>query len=319
LSPRIELVDQWMEQLVGYAEEMRQRIQGTNQAGRSAADRAHRTQQVKALRQLMLELLTTPEELDTLLTVLKCRRARYRQARRELAEGNLRLVVAVAKKYRGHGLSLGDLIQEGNAGLMRAVDKFDHRLGFKFGTYATWWVRQGVTRALSDLGRTVRVPSHQIELLRTIERLQGELALQQERQPTTEEIAALLGISVEEVRGLLAAGHQPLSLDQTVTHQDQDTFEDLLADTEDTSASQMMDQTLLKERIADLLRTLPVRDREVLELRFGLLDGVPHSLDEVAQNYGVSRERIRQIELRGLEKLRQPQFSQRLVGFVSTS
>src|SRR5262249_49361792 len=158
-----------------------------------------RTRKMKELRGLMLRLQATPEQLDGHVQVLARRRARYQQARRELAEANLRLVVSVAKRYRGRGLPFADLIQEGNSGLMRAVDKFDSRLGYKFGTYATWWIRQSVTRALSDLSRTVRVPSHQIGMLGAIERVRGELTARDEHEPDVAEIASALGITAEEI------------------------------------------------------------------------------------------------------------------------
>jgi RNA polymerase primary sigma factor len=316
LSPRVELLDAWTEELADHARQMRELAEHIGQGGRSAGERAQRTRQVKGLRDLMLRVLATPEELEGLLAVLRQRRACYRQARRELAEANLRLVVSVAKHYRGHGMSFADLIQEGNAGLMRAVDKYDHRLGFKFGTYATWWIRQGVTRALSDLSRTVRVPSHQVEILRAIERVQGELALQRERPPALEEVAGLLGIPAAEVRGLLAAGHQPLSLDSPVGDQGSDNFQDLLEDSDESGPGRLLDQHLLKDRLAEVMRSLTPRDREVLELRYGLRDGIPRSLEEVSRSYGISRERVRQIELRGLSKLRQPERSQRLADFL---
>jgi RNA polymerase primary sigma factor len=193
-------------------EETRQLQRQASGSGRSAADQERRTRASKELRHRMQEVRATPEELTALLRVIARRQRSYQQARSELAEANLRLVVAIAKRYRGRGLSFADLIQEGNRGLMRAVDKFEHRLGFKFGTYATWWIRQGIQRALADHARTVRVPCHQVGVLSAIERVRGELAVAQGREPSVEEIAAVLGVSAEETRSLRAVARQPVSL-----------------------------------------------------------------------------------------------------------
>jgi RNA polymerase primary sigma factor len=251
-----------------------------------------------------------------LVPVLERRREAFQQARRELAEGNLRLVVSIAKRYRGRGLSFGDLIQEGNRGLMRAVDKYEHRLGFKFGTYATWWIRQGITRALADHGRTVRVPCHQVSMLAAIERVRGELSIQLGREPSIEEIAGQLGMTPEDTRSLRLVGRHPLSLHEPLGEDGERSLEDFLDDAQLITPSQTVDQHLLRERITEVLRSLTPREREVIELRFGLRDGQPRTLDEVARSYGITRERIRQIEARGLLKLRQPVRSQRLVGFT---
>jgi RNA polymerase primary sigma factor len=250
-----------------------------------------------------------------LVRVLDRRWIIYQKARRELAEGNLRLVVSIAKRYRGRGLAFGDLIQEGNRGLMRAVDKYEHRMGFKFGTYATWWIRQGITRALADHARTVRVPCHQVGMLAAIERVRGELAVQQGREPTIEDIAKNLGLSCEEARSLRQVGRHPVSLHEVLGDDGDRTLEDFLGDPDAANPTQTVDHHLLRERIFEVLRSLTPREREVIELRFGLRDGRTRTLDEVARCYGITRERIRQIEARGLLKLRQPMRSQRLAGF----
>jgi RNA polymerase primary sigma factor len=287
---------------------------------RSAAARAEAARQQKELRGLMLELQTTPDELDRLLRVLKLRRSAYQKARAQLAEANLRLVVSIAKRYRGQGLSFTDLIQEGNSGLMRAVDKYDYRLGWKFGTYATWWIRQGITRALADHSRTVRVPCHQVSVLRAMERVRGELTAQRGSEPTIEEVAAALDIAPAEARALQAAGHQPASIDMTFAGDHNDgALQDFLSDPSTPDMAREVDLRLLRERLDEVLRCLAPRDREVIELRFGLRDGRPRSLDEIAQVYGITRERVRQIESRGLEKLRQPDRSARLAGFSSVA
>jgi RNA polymerase primary sigma factor len=216
-------------------------------------------------------------------------------------------------------LSFADLIQEGNGGLMRAVDKYDHRLGYKFGTYATWWIRQGITRALSDLSRTVRVPCHRVGLLRALERVRGELTVQLGREPNTEEVAAELGVTPEEVRSLRPLAQQPLSLQETFGNDDEQSAASFLADRSEANPGEETDRHLLRERIDEVLRSLPPRDREVIELRFGLRDGQPRSLEEVSRSFGITRERIRQIEARGLLKLRQPERMDRLAGFLEVA
>jgi RNA polymerase primary sigma factor len=203
---------------------------------------------------------------------------------------------------------------------MRAVDKFDHGLGFKFGTYATWWIRQGITRALADHGRTVRIPSHQVSLLGAIERVRGELTARYGREPTLEETAAALGVAVEDVRVLRAAGRQPVSLDEPVGDgHEEDPLQKLLGDTASVNPGDDVDRHLLKERVDEVLRSLAQRDREVLELRYGLRDGRTRTLDEVAAVFGVTRERVRQLEARALLKLRQPGRSERLAAFAEVA
>jgi RNA polymerase primary sigma factor len=247
-----------------------------------------------------------PAELRRLLPVLERRQRVFRRARRELAEANLRLVVSVAKRYRGRGLPFADLIQEGNSGLMRAVDKFDHRLGFKFGTYATWWIRQGITRALSELSRTVRVPCHRLALLRQIEGVTRELTVANGREPTLEEVAAQLNTSPEQIYTLRAAGRQTVSLDEPHGEEEKQGLEGLLSDAHAGEIGEVFDQHMLRTRLDEALGTLAPRDRRVLELRFGLRDGRPRSLEEIAREFGLTRERIRQIEARGLLRLRDP-------------
>jgi RNA polymerase primary sigma factor len=312
----VELLDRWTEELKQHARKMIRVARLIDAGGRSRADREERTKRIKELRDLMLQVQATPEDLSRLTRVLERRRARFQCARRELAEGNLRLVVSIAKRYRGRGLAFADLIQEGNRGLMRAVDKYEHRLGFKFGTYATWWIRQGITRALADHARTVRVPCHQVGMLAAIERVRGELTVEQGREPTVEEIASVLGMTPEETRSLRTVGRHPVSLHEPLGGDGERALEDFLGDSDTANPSRMVDRHLLKERIGEVLRSLSPREREVIELRFGLRDGHPRTLDEVARTYGITRERIRQIEARGLLKLRQPNRSDRLVEFA---
>jgi RNA polymerase primary sigma factor len=316
LSPRTELLEQWLNILRDRAAALNGLERQIDACGRSRAHLERRTKLVKELRDLTLQSQATCEEMNRLLAVLDRRQLLYQRARRELAEGNLRLVVAIAKRYRGRGLAFADLIQEGNRGLMRAVDKYEHRLGFKFGTYATWWIRQGITRALADHARTVRVPCHQVGTLAAMERIRGELALEHGREPTVEEIAASLGVTAEETRSLRVVARHPVSLHEPLGGDGERALGDFLDDPSAASPGQMVDQHLLRERISEVLRSLTPREREVIELRFGLRDGHPRTLDEVAKCYGITRERIRQIEARGLIKLRQPVRRQRLVGFA---
>jgi RNA polymerase primary sigma factor len=299
LSPRTELVDGWIADL--------QQL---------AADLA-RTRRKEKREQIGLRNQTTLEDLNRLLDVIQKRRTRYLHVRSQLAEANLRLVVAVAKRYRGQGLPFADLIQEGNGGLMRAVDKFDYRLGWKFGTYATWWVRQGVTRALADTSRTVRVPSHQVSVLRAMERVRGELTVKNGAEPTLEQIAKELGITPEDARVLQAAGRQTASLD-FAPHGDEEsgTLQELLHTEAAPDLGKDIDRATLRERLDQMLRWLPPRYREVIELRFGLKDGRTWSLEEVAGQLGVTRERVRQIQAAALDKLRQPDRTAGLADFT---
>ena len=315
LSPRTELFDSLVDGLTHTVKQMQQLGNQAADTGRSAVRRAQQARATKDLRNRMHELLATPEELTGLLKVIRRRQARYQQLRSDLAEGNLRLVVSIAKKYRGRGLAFADLIQEGNRGLMRAVDKFEHRMGFKFGTYATWLIRQGIQRALADHARTVRVPCHQVSILAAIERVRGELIVKTGREPTIEQIAKVLGTSAEEAKSLRAVARQPLSLHEPMGDDTDRALSEFLDDRQTTSPGENVDATLLKNRIGEVLRSLTPREREVIELRFGLKDGQPRTLDEVAKAYGITRERIRQIEARSISKLRQPIRSHRLAGF----
>jgi RNA polymerase primary sigma factor len=316
ISPRTEVLDHFADEYFQVVELVHDLERQIRSCGRSPASRAKQTHLTKVLRDKLLEVRATPEELSDLADVIRQRQVRYQRARSELAEGNLRLVVAIAKRYRGRGLAFADLIQEGNRGLMRAVDKFEHRLGFKFGTYATWWIRQGITRALADHARTVRVPCHQVSTLAAMDRVRGELIAKTGREPAIEEIAKLLGVSVADTKALRSVARQPVSLQESLGDEAERSLGDFLDDPRVDSPGDMADHHLLRERIAEVLRSLTQREREVIELRFGLKDGQPRTLDEVARCYGITRERIRQIEARSLLKLRQPLRSQRLVGFA---
>jgi RNA polymerase primary sigma factor len=314
LSPRTELIEKWLDELNEKANELFGKI--TNSGYRLTRCPGERARRNRAFRELVLEFHLDPEELFPLLRTIAGRRETYQKVRRELAEANLRLVVSIAKKYRNRGLPFADLIQEGNRGLMRAVDKYEYKLNFKFGTYATWWIRQGITRALADHARTVRVPCHQIATLAAIERVRNELAVATGKEPSIEEISKKLGVKTDDTRSLRVVGRHPVSLHEPIGGDGERALEDFLSESGEPNPGQHVDQRLLRERVAEVLRSLAPREREVIELRFGLRDGHPRTLDEVAKVYGITRERIRQIEARGLLKLRQPLRSSRLEEFA---
>lgn len=316
LSPRTEYLDTLVQDFVNQTRSLVELQRKANQPGRSQKARELQTRSTKALRDGMMSAKSTPEDMRRLVRTTLRRQKIYHQVRMELAEANLRLVVSIAKRYRGRGLSFADLIQEGNRGLMRAVDKFEHRLGFKFGTYATWWIRQGIQRALADHARTVRVPCHQVSMLAAMERVRGELLGKTGREPTLEDLAKALDITPDECRSLRAVSRVPLSLQEPMGEDTERPLEEVINDNRAENPGENVDQVLLKERIAEVLRSLTPREREVIELRFGLKDGQPRTLDEVARCYGITRERIRQIEARSLLKLRQPTRSKRLAGFT---
>ena len=315
-SPRIDLLDRWSDEMRAKVRVMVELTKIGAGNGRSTAEKEARMRAARELRDLALDLRLLPEHAMRLSKVVLLRRGEYQKSRRELAEGNLRLVVSIAKRYRSRGLPFSDLIQEGNRGLMRAVDKYEHRLGYKFGTYATWWIRQGITRALADHARTIRVPCHQVGTLAAVERVRAELSAREGREPSVEEIAAVLGVSAEETQSLRVVSRHPVSLHEPLGGDGERALEDFLDDRSAVNPGHAVDQHLLRDRISEVLRSLTPREREVIELRFGLKDGQPRTLEEVARAYGITRERIRQIEARGLLKLRQPVRSQRLAEFA---
>jgi RNA polymerase primary sigma factor len=313
LSPRTELIERWVDELARKGRSLLDTVDALEfKRPRNLAARASRN---RMLHDWIAAAQLEPEEVARKRRLLRRLQDRFQRVRSELAEANLRLVVSIAKKYRNRGLPFADLIQEGNRGLMRAVDKYEHKMNFKFGTYATWWIRQGITRALDDHARTVRVPCHQIATLSAIERVRGEMTVASGREPTIEEISAILGVKPADTKSLRIVGRHPVSLHEPVGGDGERALEDFLSDRATINPGQSVDQRLLKERILEVLRSLAPREREVIELRFGLADGQPRTLDEVAQIYGITRERIRQIEARGLLKLRQPLRSQRLEDF----
>lgn len=237
-------------------------------------------------------------------------------AKRILSAGNLRLVVSIAKKYRNRGISFLDLIQEGNTGLMRAVDKFEYRRGFKFCTYATWWIRQAITRAVADQSRTIRIPVHMVETMSRVRTVSRQLLQELGREPTLEEIARKSQTTIDEARRVLAMSRYPISLDRPVGNSEDSQFGDLLPDGEAENPSLGAAQEMLRGRIDKVLKTLSYREREIIKLRYGLGDGYSYTLEEVGHIFKVTRERIRQIEAKAVRKLQQPSRSQELVGFL---
>ena len=272
----------------------------------------HRAQ----LHELMLITQESPRSLRLRLASIRQKVEDYEAVKRQLSSGNLRLVVSIAKKYRNRGMSFLDLIQEGNTGLMRAVDKYEYRRGFKFSTYATWWIRQAITRAIADQGRTIRIPVHMIDVLSKLRN--ASKAFQQEYgfEPTTEEMAERAGVTQEEAQRVLSIGKQPASLDRPVGESEDNSFGELIEDKASESPLKLANHGLLRQRIDELLKTLTYREREIIRLRYGLGDGYTYTLEEVGRIFRVTRERVRQIEAKAVRKLQNPVRSDRLSAFV---
>ena len=257
-------------------------------------------------------LLTSKEEIDLAIRMAEGDTA----ARKRLSEANLRLVVSIAKRYVGRGMQFLDLIQEGNLGLIKAVEKFDYTKGFKFSTYATWWIRQAITRAIADQARTIRIPVHMVETINKVKKVASLLLHRNGHEATAEEIADELGMSVEKIRDIMRIAQEPVSLETPIGEEEDSHLGDFIPDEEAPIPADAASQVLLREQIGDVLSTLTPREEKVLRLRFGLEDGRPRTLEEVGREFNVTRERIRQIEAKALRKLRHPSRSKKLRDFL---
>jgi RNA polymerase primary sigma factor len=262
-------------------------------------------------------VLESGSELSARVADIEKAFGEYEQAKRDLSGGNLRLVVSIAKKYRNRGLPFLDIIQEGNTGLMRAVDKYEYKRGYKFSTYATWWIRQAITRAIADHARTIRVPVHMIETMSKLRNIQKHLLQELGREPTTEEIAHRAKMPLEEVRRVMKISRHPISLDRPVGESEDSHFGDFIEDERQESPSDSATSDMLRSRINDILKTLTYREREILKLRYGIGDGYTYTLEEVGRIFKVTRERVRQVESKAIRKLQHPVRRQRLASFLS--
>lgn len=265
-------------------------------------------------------LLTWEEEVRLAQCIMRAREEKdnpdllraAQKARDTLTQANLRLVVSIAKRYHGRGMAFPDLIQEGNIGLIRAVEKFDYRRGYKFSTYATWWIRQAITRAIADQGRTIRIPVHMVETLNKLVRISRQLLQENGREPTVEELARALNMPVDKVAEAIRIAPEPISLDYPVGEDEENSLGDFVEDHENASPAEMATKNILREKLYEALNMLTAREREVLILRYGLEDGCQRTLEEVGKHFCVTRERIRQIEAKALKKLRSPRFSRQI-------
>jgi len=316
LSLRSRRVSPMIVQLQRFADRMKTVKAELNRLGDNPITAGRQQQLRRELQQIILLCQESPRGL--MQRAAKCQKLKseFEMAKRELSSANLRLVVSIAKKYRNRGMSFLDLIQEGNTGLMRAVDKYEYRRGFKFSTYATWWIRQAITRAIADQARTIRIPVHMIDVLTRLRNIQKDLVQQTRCEPTFEEIAVLAEMPVEEVRRVMDIGRHPVSLDRPIGDGDDCSFAEFIEDSSCVSPDRCAANGILKEKMGELLQTLTFREREIIRLRYGLGDGYTYTLEEVGRIFHVTRERVRQIEAKAVRKLQHPVRLQKLAGFV---
>ncbi|WP_165247431.1 RNA polymerase sigma factor RpoD [Paludisphaera soli] len=319
LSIRTQKVQPLMKRLEQIAVRMNELLFQLREHRAGRAGKEDRANLVKELKDLMRITLESPKSLRRRVAIMNARFKEYEQAKRELSGGNLRLVVSIAKKYRNRGLSFLDLIQEGNTGLMRAVDKYEYRRGYKFSTYATWWIRQAITRAIADQARTIRIPVHMIETMSKLRNVSKKLLQEKGREPTIEETAKAANISVEETRRVMKISRHPISLDRPVGESEDSYFGDFIEDEAVESPINAATQEMLKDKIDQVLKTLTYREREIIKLRYGLGDGYTYTLEEVGRIFKVTRERVRQIEAKAVRKLQHPVRSRQLEGFLEST